>query len=374
MRIGINILAIRKKLTGVGVYAFNLLTELLKRDRTNEYYIYLQEEAKEVFNFSGERIKTFSFKAPGQNLIKRLTFEHLVFPRLIRNDRLDLLHSLSNVSPYFYRGPSVVSVLDLRYRLPQLLEERFKKYYLSFVTPKTLNTAKKVITISEQSKKDIIKYYKLAPQKIIVTPLAAPGAFSPLLEGDVQQVMNKYQLKYKDYFLYLGRVEHLKNVRRLIEAFEEYAESNPEKSLVVAGSLGWQGQEIVEYLEQSPFKGRMKHINYIPFSDIVALYSGALAFVFPSLYEGFGLPLLEAAKACVPVISSNSSSLPEVLSKDAAYFVDPYSAEEISLAMTTVAQDKLLRQRLVKQALTEAEQFSWEKCADQTLQVYEGCF
>lgn len=229
------------------------------------------------------------------------------------------------------------------------------------------------ICISEYTKQEFCEHTGMSPERVFVTYLAAENSFSPI--GDsilVNEACKKYLIPEDPYFLSIAALQPRKNLSFLIESFYKLISENPsiDHDLVLAGSSGWMTEEIFETINsRSDLKHRVHFTGYVEEEDLNAIYNGATAFIFPSLYEGFGLPILEAMQAGVPVISSNATSLPEVAG-DAAILADPQDEDAFCQAMLNIIHDSSLRQRLKYKGLEQAKKFSWDKCADQTLEAY----
>ncbi|MDP3998022.1 MAG: glycosyltransferase family 1 protein [bacterium] len=291
--------------------------------------------------------------------------------------RPDVFFTPTHYAPRFCPIPSVISIMDLSYiHFPQM----FKKsdlYQLKNWTAYSVKNAKKVLTISEASKNDIIRHYQIDPERVIVTypgikmeseiPSKARFASGGRDQEPSMENLKKYKIE-GDYILFVGTLQPRKNIVRLIEAFSTLGPKL--YTLVVVGKPGWLYEEIYEAPKKFKVEDRVKFLDYVPDEDLPALYQNALCFVLPSLYEGFGLPVLEAMHYGCPVVTSNVSSLPEAAG-DAAIMVDPESTESIKEGIEKVLGDKSLREKLVKKGYEQVKKFSWEKCARETLKVLE---
>jgi glycosyltransferase involved in cell wall biosynthesis len=207
-------------------------------------------------------------------------------------------------------------------------------------------------------------------EKVTVIPLAPNEAFQPVNQADAVDTVTRYGLQPGRYFLHVGTVEPRKNLLRLLRAFERISRADPRApDLVFVGGSGWRNREFYRAIETSPAGSRVRLMGYLPEHDLAALYSASLATVYPSLYEGFGLPPLEAMACGAPVVTSNTSSLPEVVG-DAALLVDPRDVGAIEAALVQVKEDPVLREALRAKGLQRAKQFSWDVTARRTLEVY----
>lgn len=290
--------------------------------------------------------------------------------------KVDIFHSPFYAFPRLDVIKNVAKVLTVHDLIPILYKEKFTKtIYNNFINSiHSINPDRDyVLAVSQNTKNDLCNYLAIEPERVFVTPLAAGENFYPVTDFSVvQTVLGRYNIPSDPYFLSLCTLEPRKNLAFLVNAFVAFIEENPNLNinLVLVGAVGWKNQSLFTSLERSPhLKHRVILAGYVPDSDLSAIYSGALAFVYPSLYEGFGLPPLEAMQCGVPVITSNTSSLPEVV-VDAGIMVDPTDGDALCQAMLDLANNEALRTALSQKGLERAKQFSWAKCADQTVNVY----
>ena len=231
-----------------------------------------------------------------------------------------------------------------------------------------------ILTISQSSKKDICTHLAMHPERIFVAhPAASPDLYHPV--GDdrkIQRVLNHYQIPEPGYFLSLATLEYRKNMATTLAAFKKLLlePGYGECSLVLTGTYGWKVDHMLRKVKQDPLlRNRVHFTGFVADHDLSSLYSGAIAFVYPSLYEGFGLPVLEAMQCGIPVISSNTSSLPEVVGK-CGLLVDPMDSDGLAQAMLTLVSDEQKRRELRRQGLQRARSFSWQRCAENTILAY----
>jgi glycosyltransferase involved in cell wall biosynthesis len=299
------------------------------------------------------------------------------FPRLWTHVRLsiemllhspDLLFVPAHVIPIVHPRRSIVTVHDLGYLyFPEAHPPR-QRWYLDRSTRWNVRSAAHVIADSNATKRDLIDRYAAKPDRISV---AYPG-----LDPSIQRIVdpneiNRVKAKYNiagDYLLYLGTLQPRKNLARLIEAFAQL--SNFNFQLVLGGKTGWTAQPLFDQVRNHLPSAHVLFPGYIEAADKSALLSGATAFVFPSLYEGFGFPVLEAMQCGVPVLCSNTSSLPEVAG-EAALMIDPLSVDSIAQGLTQITRDETLRRKLIEAGYTQAKKFSWQSCANVVLQVFD---
>lgn len=363
MRIGINAYFLGRPETGSGQYTRRLLEALARVDSTNEYLLFSPSPV------SGVRNPQSPIRNLSENLSK-LWFEQVSFPRACR--RLDLAHVPYFASPLFPTVPTVVTIHDL---IPLLLPAYRGSYLVRLYTRLVAAAARKaqaVITVSQASKEDIVRYLHIPPERVHVTYEAAGEAFQPLRdETRLAAVRQKYSLPDR-YILYLGGFDQRKNLFTLLRAFALLA-NKQQAGLVIAGQLPPRDSPLFpdpcRMVKELRIEGRVIFTGWVPEEDKPALFNGAAAFVFPSLYEGFGLPVAEALACGTPVIASNRASLPEVVG-EGGILVEPTDAEALSEAMEALLIDDALRAEVGQKALIQAAKFSWGKTALETLAVY----
>lgn len=257
-------------------------------------------------------------------------------------------------------------------------------YFRDLLTPrvyrrfmKTIESLDKkkdfVICISENTKKDFCDYTGMSPERVFVTPLAAADHFSSIKNSEkITPILKRYHIPTTSYLLSLCTLEPRKNLSLLIRCFSKLITEYPnlDFNLVLVGVSGWKNADIFQAAKENPtLQSRIIFTGYVPDEDLSAIYSGATAFVYPSLYEGFGLPPLEAMQCGTPVITSNTSSLPEVVG-DAGIMIDPKQEDELCQALLNIIQDSELRANLSQKGIERASQFSWTRCAEETVKVY----
>ena len=291
-------------------------------------------------------------------------------------DRYDIYHGSYFPSPdsdVLSNVPRVLTIYDLIPLLfPQFFVPKVNQRVASFLN--SIDVQKDwIICISEHTKQDFCNYSGMNPERIFVTPLAAAQHFYPVKDSSYSQnVLDRYKVPQGPYLLSLCTLEPRKNLDLLIRAFSEFTQTHPstDLNLVLVGTSGWKNSAIFQAVQDnSQIKNRIIFSGYVPDEDLAAIYSRALAFVYPSLYEGFGLPPLEAMQCGTPIIASGSSSLPEVVG-DAGILFNPKHQSELSHAIWKLVNDSELRAQLSQKSLARAHQFSWSKCADKTIEVY----
>jgi glycosyltransferase involved in cell wall biosynthesis len=300
-----------------------------------------------------------------------LTLGQLEIAWAARRQKLDLVHDPTGVCPLFLTAARrVVTIHDVFPYVSPHTSTTLDRLIYRLWLPLAVRRVDAVITDSQNSKNDILRFLPVKAGQITVIPVAASPNYRPLAAGQVLPVLERHRLP-QPYILYVGSIEPRKNLLRLLQAYALLRESLPGWRLVIVGARNvWLSSSLTEEIERLNLKTWIHFTGYVPEEDLPALYNGAGLFVFPSLYEGFGLPVLEAMACGVPVITSQASSLPEVAG-DAALLVDPHSVEEIAAAMLRVLSDPGLRQDLKFRGLERSAGFSWERTARQTIDVYQ---
>ncbi len=392
MRIGIDCRTIlhpeKGEGAGVGHYTYQLVRHLLKIDKKNTYILFFDRSVQKrriaKFKQKNALIRFFPFIQ-----YKRLMpqgFSHLLVNAALSREKLDVFHSPALFLPRSYQGSSVITVHDLCiYKFPELTSS-VKPLFLKTIIPDTLKEAKKIIAVSSSTAKDLSEFFDFSRKKIeVVFHGLDQRFFKKVGLSKIGKIKQKYGIS-KNYLLFLGTLEPRKNIIRIIEAYERLRDGliriQPASKgvkrgrvfsryqLVLAGSKGFKFQEIKKKISQSEYKKDIILPGYIEADDLGPLFSGAKLFIFPSIYEGFGLPISEAMAKGVPVITSNASSIPEVTG-EAAILVDPYNVAEIAQAIYNLLIDKNLRKELKQKGQRRAKKFSWEECAKRTLKVYK---
>ena len=306
---------------------------------------------------------------------QRFLWDQIGFLGKIRQNlgRFDLIHQPAFSAPILTRlltkAPIVVTIHDV---IPMLTPENHSlpsRLFFNKWMPFSYRFAQAFLTVSECSKRDIIEHLHIPAEKIHVTPLAPATMFKPKTGKRISELRTKFGIGDAPYFLHIATLEPRKNLPFLIEAFAGLADKT--SKLVISGKKGWAMEPIAAAVVAHNLQDRVIFTGYLDADDLPYLMSGAVAFVFPSLYEGFGLPPLEAMACGTPVIASNRSSLPEVVG-EAGILIDPTTAKAWQDAMQTLLTQPAERERLAKAALVQAAQFSWRRTAEQTMQVYKS--
>lgn len=349
-----------EKRVGIGEYAYELLKEFEKLKRKDiEFVIYLKTNPLVDLPKQREGWK-YRIVRPS----KYWTQFGLPIDLFIHRPRPDVFFTPSHYAPRFSPVSCAISIMDVSYlKFPELFKEK-DLYQLKNWTSYSAKKAKKIFTISNSSKNDIIREYGKKEKDVIVTYL---GIKMDDKNNNPQNLEEKFEIT-KPYILFVGTLQPRKNIERLIEAFSKVP--NEDVELVIVGKKGWLYENILSAPQKFGVSDKVKFLDFVKDEDLPVLYKNALCFVLPSLYEGFGLPVLEAMKYGCPVIVSNVSSLPEAAG-DAALYVDPENVSDITEKIKKMIGDKNLREELRKKGYKQIEKFSWQKTASETLKVLE---
>jgi len=372
MKIGVNAMQVRAAKSGVGQYIHALLDSAVRLAPNDEFVVYCNAANESNYRYDTPNAHTKVWGLSGAPRPVRLSYEAALLPGEINHDALDVFHGASNFLPVRRANcPYVVSIHDLSYHVHPERCPPLRRYYWYAMTRRTVTLADRILTISQNSRQDIVRFFPEAEPKVRVISLAAHRRFQRLeLTREHSEIAPlEERLKGRPYVLYLGTLEPGKNVGRIVKSFDAIAAEFPEHVLVLAGDKGWLYESVFETIDSAKHSDRIFYVGHVGDTQAVHLFNFAEAFVFPSLYEGFGLPPLEAMACGCPVITSNRSSIPEVVG-DAAKLVDPENDRELAEALKEVIGNTSLRAEMRHAGLERAGQFSWDKCAGETLSVY----
>ena len=362
MRIALDVSPLASNRAGIGTYIAHLLNALVRIAPEHDYWLYttqpLPEKDRAVF---GAHPNVRIVRCPA-----------LLMGLRARWDRIDLFHGLNFKLRGWGRYGGLVTIHDLALDRLGLPSRKLFGQRRSFLrTKRTALRAAHVVTVSEHSAKDIVELYGVPPGRIAVVPNAVGPEFYPVSDpGHKTAVRARYGISHESFVLSGGGTEPRKNIVRLIEAFGRAPRLRETANLVVVGSMGRGAEAIHDAVRRSQLESAVILPGHVPLEDLRALYSGCSLFVFPSLYEGFGMPVLEAMACGAPVVSSNAASLPEVAG-DAALLVDPRDPEALAQAMTRVIEDVGLCEDLRRRGALRVKAFSWEQSARDQLRVYQ---
>ncbi|NOZ72193.1 MAG: glycosyltransferase family 4 protein [Chloroflexi bacterium] len=357
--------AMRAQRTGTERYSLELINALLALDSGHTFRLYVPAPPPAGLFHPGADIVVL----PGSRI-----WTHTRLGPHTRRYPPDVLFVPAHVLPLIGPSRTVVTVHDLGYEyFPQAHPWR-QRQYLRWSTRRHARIATRIITDSQATKDDLIRFYRADPTRIHVVPLAPDSSLQPETnEGRVQAVRVSYGIPgYAEYILHIGTIHPRKNLERLVEAFAQVRRQLPERKLhlVLVGGMGHNGHKLRHKVQEMGLAPYVRFTGYARVHDIPALYTGASCYVFPSLNEGFGFPALEAQLCGTPLLCSRSSSLPEVAGEGALYF-DPTNVDEMASALQRLLVEPELRSELIAKGYANVQRFSWQKTARQTLEVLE---
>lgn len=374
MRIGIdcrNILnANYGEQAGVGHYVYFLIKYLLQIDKENEYFLFFYNKNIKCPEFEQKNVKCVYF--PGLENIGKIPFfyRHLLIPHVLRSYKLDVYHNPAFIIPLFYFKKSIITIHDLAmYKNPQWFPGG-QFFNHKILIPLSIYRAKKIIAVSENTSDDLIKMFRVKKEKV-ATIHEGVEDYNQIIINE-NEIAGKFKIK-DPYLLFIGTLEPRKNLVRLIEAFAEFLKESEQKNfkLVLAGKKGWKYEPIFAKIKELNLEGAVIYCGYVKLQEKIYLLKKAYAFVFPSLYEGFGLPILEAMNMGIPIVSSNIASIPELVI-DNALLINPRDIDSIKKSLLKITSEPKLREKFISKGKGIVRNFSWEECAKKTLELYKN--
>ncbi|PWK20041.1 glycosyltransferase involved in cell wall biosynthesis [Arcicella aurantiaca] len=372
MRIGIEAQRLfRPHKHGMDIVALELIRALQVIDSENEYFIFVKPD--EDRNCIQE---TRNFKIVEISGLNYVVWEQIMLPFYAQKYKLDILHCTSNTAPLYLPTSLVLTLHDVIFMEKSTQENTSTKYqkygnlYRKWLVPKIVKKCKKIITISEVEKANIVKTLDLKEDGITVIHNGVSRRFGIKPSPEIVKEIRVRLGLTKDYFLFLGNVEPRKNVKNTVKAFVKFAEENPTVKLAITGLKEGFIVDILTEINKVALLDRFVLTGFVDDTSLLALYSEAKVFLYPSLREGFGLPILEAMSFGIPVVTSNISAMPEVAG-DAAFMVNPYSVEEITEEMTIAYKNEGLRKEKITLGYARPSLFTWQKTASKVLSIYK---
>lgn len=367
MNVGILSWIIDRQRTGVDNYLYGTLEEMIKQGKSqNITLIHHKKNDDPVY----QRCKDVLIPHIPLNLTC-----YLGMPYAVSKANVDVVHFPAHwhtQSSSFFLNRNVKKILTIHDLIPLLYPESYSRNLArrwNTSLKLIINRADHLIAVSQKTKEDCIEYLNIPPENITVIPNGYSDAFHPINGEKVKKhIESTYNLD--KYILFIGRVEARKNLTTLIKAFHKLKKSGLSHKLAIIGGMGWQHQEVLREIKRLDLQSEVVFPGYVPEEDLVKFYNAADLFVYPSLYEGFGLPPLEAMACGTPVVTSNTSSLPEVVG-DAGIMVDPLDVDALADSMHRVLTEDALHENLRNMGIARAQEFSWEKTARKTWQIYE---
>ncbi len=357
---------------GLGRYAHELLSALLTQNQTHEYIaLYNSPRADLRLAAPLDRLPTQRVPLDAKPWRMSVWLAHVFNLGMDRwLPRCDVFHATDHLLPPFKHAKTVFTLHDLIFRFYPEYHLPLNRWFLTVAMPYFLRRADAIIAVSECTKRDAVRLYNIAPEKIAVIYEGVNPTLQPVTDSNRLAEIRARYTRQQPFILLVSTIEPRKNISVLVDALKILRVRGLPHRLLIAGRKGWLYQPIFNHVKQTGMSDAVDFLDFVPDDDLVALFSACDAFVFPSLYEGFGLPPLEAMACGAPVICSNTSSLPEVVG-DAALLVNPREVGEMANAIERVITDSMLRDELRAKGLAQAKKFSWERAARETLAVYE---
>lgn len=375
MKVILNVEPIRFPLTGIGRYTYELAKAMQSSGSIDEFKLFATTRfLTELPQPSSQSTHTHGLKRVIQKSYLAMEAYRLLMPWLrakaLRRHGDYIYHGPNFFLPVF-PGKTVATFHDLSPFTWSACHDPVKVRYLQKELCKTLDRADQLITCSEFTRRELAEFSGLSLDKIHTVPLASASEFRPYSEVELRPLLKRYQLEYKSYCLFVGTIEPRKNILILLDAYRRLPVTTRRQwPLILTGYQGWQSDAIHARIKEAEREGWAKYLGFLPAEDLPGLYAGARLFAFPSLYEGFGLPVLEAISSGVPVVCSNSSSLPEVAGSS-ALFCAPEDVETLTEHLQKGLEDEGWREKAIKQGFQHTTSFSWQRCAQETIAVYK---
>ena len=362
MKIAINARFLQTgNLEGIGWYTYELCKRWVQ-NHPEDQFILIYDRPQSEWLITGKNVKTVVIGPKARHFFSFWYWFDVQVPKILQQEQVDVFFSPDNFLSLQTAVPTVLTTHDIaHFHYPRQVAWMHRPYYRLFI-PRFLKKAAHIVCVAEHGKADLIAHYQVPMEKITVIPNGTRAIFQPLSDAEKMRVKAQFS-KGVDYFFFLGAIHPRKNLLGLLRAYELFREkSGARVKLLIAGKLAWQVQEITAAHAASAFRDDILFLGYLPEETAAELMASALALTYLSFFEGFGLPVLEALCTDTPVITSNTSSLPEVAG-EAGILVDPYDVAEIAGAMLRIWNEPDLREDLVKKGQLQRQQFSWDKAA-----------
>lgn len=352
---------------GTGVYFNELLINLLKIDKENHYFAIVPVES--TFEHNADNLRIIRLETKGH--LNRLKGDFLV-PKIVEKYKIDLIHYTKGTGPEIKNKKTVITVHDTIPLTNNFRSDLIKRLYWRINLPRMIRISSRIIAVSNYSRQTIEGLFPESIKKIVV--IYNGYVNRSIKKFDAEPLLRNNGLVPNDvYIFFAGRVQERKNIRRIVEAYERVALHHKKLKLVIGGEVPREGEFVYALRNKSTFKDKIIITGYLEERELGALFCNAFVFCFASSSEGFGIPILEAQSQGCPVITSNLTSMPEIAGKG-ALLVDPYSVKSISDAIFQLLNDSKKRENLINEGYENVKRFSFERCAEKTLKVYEEVF
>ena len=370
MRIALDLTSTPRNKTGIGRYLYNLVDALQQVDQKNEYFLFIQSDDIEGFNILGTNFHcvTVNSKLLRKTYL-RILWEQVVLPFRLKKLQIDLLHSPYFTMPYLSSIKNVVTFHDMTYFILPHVHTPIKREMFKTYIRLSSRKANAILAISNNTVDDIYKYVKLKDSEVYVTPMGVDERFFSNEPCD-KEILSSYGIE-QEYFLYVGTIEPRKNILRLLKAYNSLENETKSKyKLVISGKKGWMYDDIYKYISDNNLHQYIHFTGFVKDEHLPDLYRGAKIFLYVSIYEGFGIPVIESMASGIPCITSNIASMKEV-AEESAFTIDPYNEDEIRDAIIQVLNDEKLYEDLRNKGRKRASVYTWKECARKSVLAYE---
>jgi glycosyltransferase involved in cell wall biosynthesis len=372
MNIGIDIRTLSFRRGGISQYTYHLLKNMLRIDSVNKYYLFNYNKSPYEWDNFRENAKEIILRFPQRHAFKTI-WENILAPIAARKYGIEIWFSPDFYIPKLLRTKSVITVCDLIFERFHDIGTNKLASALSTKVDFSVRRAVQIIAISSFTRSQILERYRVSPSKVTVIPLAADERFHRINDQSaLRRVLRRYGIDFH-YILYVGEISDRKNIIRLLEAYDSLKKKDKlkQRKLVLVGKETIDTEKIVSEVKRLDLGSQILFTGYVPDEDLPFLYNGASVFAFPSLYEGFGIPPLEAMQCQVPVVASSATSIPEVVGTGALLF-DAYNVEDIADKLDQVLDRRIDLDALLQAGLKQADRFSWEDSARKTIALLES--
>lgn len=374
MKIGINALSLTRPKVGVHNYIVNLVNAILQEDTENEYVVFVTPDMKDEFVAQDSLCEIPVSRAPKLRFIIRVLKEQFLIPSLLKKYEIDVYHCLDHVIPIFRSVKhAVVTVHDLSSVNQYEMHSWGNRIYFPNFLGASINKSEKVVCVSEQTMKDVMRTFGVEKQRVAVIyhgidqPWSSVQSFG---NSETRETLARYGID-TEYFLFVGTLEPRKNILTLIRSFNELNDLKRDYKLVITGKKGWYYSRIFDLVKELALEDLVIFTGYVPDEELLELYQNAKLFIYPSYYEGFGFPPLEAMACGTPTIVSDTPALAEVVG-DSALKVKPDNVLELKQAITTIIMNPGLESELARKGRDRSKRFRWRKSAQEMINLYES--
>ncbi len=371
MKIGIDARMYGASFTGIGRYTAELIKNLAEQDNEHDFILFMRKEAFDDFSCPNSHFKKVLADFPHYSFSEQFHFN-----RLLKKENLDLMHFTHFNAPIFYNKPYIVTIHDLTLSFfpGKKMNRFFHRMAYHTVINRVTRQSKKIIAVSNHTKKDLVEHLNVPENKISVIYNGVNNKFGNITPSSSSELLKRFGIN-KEFFLYTGVWRDHKNLLGLIKAFASFNRLKGEKyNLLITGAYNPSYEEVPNIIKQLKLEDTVHLLGLVSEEDLYSLYLNALAYVFPSFYEGFGLPPLEAMQCGTPTVVSNTSAIPEVCGEGNSLYFDPYNLDDIQSKMLRITDDFDLRDNLIRRGKERVKHFSWKKMTDDVLKLYNSNF